>query len=29
MHEETYEQNTLPHDVVENIDLVKEGQRVM
>ena len=28
MHEETYEQITLPHDVVENADLMKEGQRV-
>ena len=28
MHEETYEQITLPHDVVENADLMKEGQHV-
>ncbi len=28
MHEETYEQITLPHDVVDNSDLMKEGQHV-
>ncbi|MBP5721243.1 MAG: elongation factor P [Bacteroidales bacterium] len=28
MHEETYEQITLPHDAVENADLMKEGQHV-
>ena len=28
MHEETYEQITLPHDVVDNADLMKEGQHV-
>ena len=28
MHEETYEQIHLPHDVVENSDLMKEGQHV-
>ena len=28
MHEETYEQITLPHDAVENSDLMKEGQHV-
>ncbi len=28
MHEETYEQIQLPHDVVENADLMKEGQKV-
>ena len=28
MHEETYEQIHLPHDVVENADLMKEGQHV-
>ena len=28
MHEETYEQITLPHDLVENADLMKEGQHV-
>ena len=28
MHEETYEQITLPKDVVENSDLMKEGQHV-
>ena len=28
MHEETYEQITLPHDVVENADLMKAGQHV-
>ena len=28
MHEETYEQITLPHEVVENADLMKEGQHV-
>ena len=28
MHEETYEQIMLPHDVVENSDLMKEGQHV-
>ena len=28
MHEETYEQISLPKDVVENSDLMKEGQHV-
>ncbi|MBO4475236.1 MAG: elongation factor P [Bacteroidales bacterium] len=28
MHEETYEQITLPHEAVENADLMKEGQHV-
>ena len=28
MHEETYEQILLPKDVVENADLMKEGQHV-
>ena len=28
MHEETYEQITLPHEAVENSDLMKEGQHV-
>ncbi len=28
MHEETYEQIHLPHDVVENSDLMKPGQHV-
>lgn len=28
MHEETYEQILLPKDVVENSDLMKEGQHV-
>ena len=28
MHEETYEQISLPKDVVENADLMKEGQHV-
>ena len=28
MHEETYEQITLPHEVVENSDLMKAGQHV-
>ncbi|MDT3366472.1 MAG: elongation factor P, partial [Bacteroidota bacterium] len=28
MHEETYEQIMLPHDVVDNADLMKEGQHV-
>ena len=28
MHEETYEQITLLHDLVENADLMKEGQHV-
>ncbi len=28
MHEETYEQITLPHDAVVNSDLMKEGQHV-
>ena len=28
MHEETYEQISLPKDIVENADLMKEGQHV-